>query len=56
VHFIQELIDARDRVSILDGLPIERSIVNHHAKGAVLLLDEEHRRAIRRGAGLDVAF
>ena len=52
---VEEFVDARQRVAVLDGDVVERAVVDAHARGAVLLLDEQDRSAEGRLGGLDEA-
>ena len=52
---IEQLIDQRKRIAVLDGDVVERTIVDTHAHGAIFLLDEQDRSAEGRLARLDEA-
>ena len=52
---VEEFVDARQRVAVLDGDVVECAIVDAHASGSVLLLDEQDRSAEGRLGGLDEA-
>ena len=41
---IEQLVDARQRVAVLDGDVVQRAVVDAHAHGAILLLHEQDRR------------
>jgi len=40
-------------VPVLDGDAVQLAIVDHHAQGTILLLDEQHWRGERALAGAD---
>ena len=44
---IQQVVNPRERVTVLDGLFVQRPIVDTHAPPTVLLQDEENRCAVR---------
>ena len=52
---IEQLVDARQRVAVLDGDIVQRAIVDAHAHGTILLLHEQDRCTERRLARLDEA-
>ena len=53
---VDELVDTREGVPVLLGDAVESSIVHTHAKGAVLLFDEEDGGTVWRGRWLDEAL
>ena len=52
---IEQLVHTRQRVLVLDGDVVQRAVVDAHAHGAILLLDEQDRRTERRLGRLDEA-
>ena len=55
VQPIEQLIDAGQRVLVLDGDLVQRTVVDTHAQLAALLLDEQHGRTEWRLTRLDEA-
>ena len=47
VKSIEEFVDTRQRITVLDGDLVQRAIIDTHAHGTVLLLDEQYRSAER---------
>jgi hypothetical protein len=52
---VEEFVDARKRVAVLDRDVVESAIVNAHAGGAVLFLDKKNRSTEGRLGWLDKA-
>ena len=55
VEAVKELINAWERVAVLNSDVVKATVVDAQAKGAILLADKEDGRAVRGGAGADVA-
>jgi len=50
---VEQLVDPRQRVAVLDRDVVQRTIVDTHTHGAILLLDEKDRGTERRLTRLD---
>jgi hypothetical protein len=56
VQLIKEVINAWERVAVLDGHGIQLPVVYAHAHSAIFLLHEQYRRSIRGAARLNEDF
>ena len=53
---VQQVVNARQRITVLDGLLVQSPIVNAHAPPTILLRNEEDRGAVRALRRSDVSL
>ena len=56
VQLVEEVVDSRQRIAVLDSDGVERTVVNAKTESAVGLGGEQHRRTVLGGGGTNPAL